>query len=101
MTDTVTVWQCIGCGKIEAPQTCIGICEDRKVELVHAWDHADALIALEESNEQRERLAAFVRRVACTSPKQGDSEATLRAFREQARALLADTRGASAARRTP
>jgi uracil-DNA glycosylase len=27
----VKAWQCVGCGKIEAPQTCIGICQDRKV----------------------------------------------------------------------
>jgi hypothetical protein len=27
MTDYVKAWQCIGCGKIEAPQTCIGVCQ--------------------------------------------------------------------------
>ena len=33
MSEHTKAWQCIGCGRIEAPQTCIGICEDCKVEL--------------------------------------------------------------------
>ena len=97
MTDTVVVWQCIGCGKIEAPQTCIGVCQDRKVELVYAGDHADALVALDEVTAQRDRLAAFVRRIACTTPRPGDAEATLQAFRVQARAELALLRAEPAA----
>jgi len=24
----LNAWQCIGCGKIEAPQNCIGVCRD-------------------------------------------------------------------------
>jgi hypothetical protein len=97
MTDTVTVWQCIGCGKIEAPQTCIGVCQDRKVELVYAGDHADALVALEDVTAQRDRLAALVRRIACTTPRPGDAEATLQAFRTQAREQLGHLRAEQAA----
>ena len=47
MTDYVKAWECIGCGKIEAPQTCIGICQDRKVELVHRYEHEETLAQLE------------------------------------------------------
>ena len=36
MNDYAKAWQCIGCGRIEAPQPCLGICEDRKVEFVYA-----------------------------------------------------------------
>jgi len=35
----MVVWQCIGCGKIEGPQACIGVCQDRKVEMVYASVH--------------------------------------------------------------
>jgi hypothetical protein len=28
-------WQCIGCGRIDGPE-CLGICQDREVELVYA-----------------------------------------------------------------
>ena len=37
-------WRCIGCGKLDAPRPCVGICEDRRVELVDAADY-DALQA--------------------------------------------------------
>ena len=47
MSEHIKAWQCIGCGKIEAPQNCIGICEDRKVELVYASEHEDAMARLD------------------------------------------------------
>ena len=37
--DTIVGWQCIGCGRVDAPQPCIGVCQDRKVELVAAGDY--------------------------------------------------------------
>jgi hypothetical protein len=43
MTKRVMAWQCIGRGKIEAPQTCIGVCQDRKVEFVCASEHEEPL----------------------------------------------------------
>jgi hypothetical protein len=46
MNAYVKAWQCIGCGKIEAPQTCIGVCQDRKVEFVYAFEHEEALAQL-------------------------------------------------------
>jgi len=42
MTERIKAWQCIGCGRIDGPQNCIGICEDRKVEFVYAVEHDDA-----------------------------------------------------------
>lgn len=32
-------WRCIGCGKVDAPRPCIGVCQDRKFELVAAADY--------------------------------------------------------------
>ena len=93
MTDTVKAWQCIGCGSIEAPQTCIGVCEHRKVEFVYAREHEQALARADRS---RESLAAFVRRVAATTPHEHAADATLAAFRAEARALLAALRAPAA-----
>ena len=45
MSNRVKAWQCIGCGKIEAPQTCIGVCQDRKVEFVYASEHEEAFLS--------------------------------------------------------
>jgi hypothetical protein len=46
MTNRVKAWQCIGCGKVEAPQTCVGVSQDRKVEFVYVSEHEEALAQL-------------------------------------------------------
>jgi hypothetical protein len=56
MNAYVKAWQCIGCGKIEAPQTCIGVCQDRKVEFVYAFEHEEALAQLSVARRQAEAL---------------------------------------------
>jgi len=38
MTPRFNAWQCIGCGRIDGPQACVGICQDRNTELVDARD---------------------------------------------------------------
>ncbi len=89
MNDYVKARQCIGCGKIEAPQTCIGVCQDRKVEFVYASEHEDALMRLRFARERASALEALVRRLARTNPRMGGWEKTCRAMQEQARATLA------------
>src|SRR5690242_9226410 len=42
MTERTTAWQCIGCGRLEADATCLGVCQDRKVEVVSAADYDEA-----------------------------------------------------------
>jgi hypothetical protein len=88
MTGRVSAWQCIGCGRIEGAQPCIGICEDRKVDFVHAEDHDEALARLARAREQVEALAALVRRLAGTTPREGEWERTYRALQAQARETL-------------
>lgn len=89
MSDHIKAWQCIGCGRIEAPQTCIGICQDRKVEFVYAFEHEDALAQLQLARGQLSAVSAFVRRFAWTTPREHEWEHSYRALQEQARALLA------------
>ena len=89
MTQTVKAWQCIGCGSIEAPQTCIGVCQHRKVEFVYAAEHENDLAL---AARLRDHLASLVRRVAFTTPRERGADATLSAFRSEARALLDDLR---------
>jgi len=84
----IKAWQCIGCGKVEAPQTCIGVCQDRKVELVYAFDHAQALAELSEVTAQRDRLSALLRRFVSIRPRTGEWGRTLRTFQQDARELL-------------
>ena len=86
MVDYVKAWQCIGCGKIEAPQTCVGICQDRKVEFVYAGEHREAIARAE---AQVRGLTAIVRQIAQTTPRDGEWERSYRALQERARLGLA------------
>ena len=63
----VEAWRCIGCGRIEAPQPCIGVCEDRKVRLVDAADHEAALALLREAEERAAALEAWAISAASVS----------------------------------
>ncbi len=93
MTERVTAWQCIGCGRIEGPQPCIGVCQDRKTDFVYASEHDAVLAQLARSRGQVQALAALVRQLAHTTPREGGWERTYRALQaraEQALAALGD-----------
>lgn len=79
--ERVHAWQCIGCGKLDAPQPCIGVCQDRKVELVNAseFDRAEARIL---------QLEGMLRVFALATPKAGEWERSYRLMQARARRLL-------------
>ena len=87
MTDYVKAWQCIGCGRIESQETCLGICEDRPQTFVYASDY--------------EALLTIVRQLALASPRAGEWERSYRSLQAQARKALgmpaADSRPAAVA----
>jgi hypothetical protein len=89
MTKRVTAWQCIGCGRIEGAQPCVGICEDRRTEFVYAFDHDEVLAQLTLARQRTEALAALVRQLAHTTPRKGEWERTYRALQARARRTLA------------
>lgn len=75
------VWQCIGCGKIEGAQPCIGVCRDRRAQLIDASDY-DALAA------EAEALRSVVRQIATITPRAGECERSYLALQSRARELL-------------
>lgn len=96
----ITAWQCMGCGRIEGEQPCIGICEDRRTEFVHAADYDEVLAQsaqmLDQSAQLRARtesLAALVRQLAHTNPREGEWESTYRALQLRARRALEQLAG--------
>ncbi len=89
MVEHVKAWQCIGCGKIEAPQTCVGICQDRKVEFVYAVEYEETLAALKLERTREKVLETLVRQLASTTPTKGGWERSYRAMQDQARQILA------------
>jgi len=76
--ERIKVWQCIGCGRIDDPQPCAGICEDRKVEYVLAAEH-DRVVAL---------LQEVVRAIASTAPRENEAARHWAALRERAKRAL-------------
>jgi len=93
MTDYVKAWQCIGCGRIEAPQNCVGICQDRKVEFVYAGEHRALLAQAERTAQRLAALERIVRRLARTAPRAGAFEASWQALQSEARRALAGPGG--------
>jgi hypothetical protein len=89
MNGYIKAWQCIGCGRIEGPQPCVGICQDRKVEFVYASEHEETLAQLALARRQANALEVLLRRLACTNPHQDGWERSYRAMQEQARSTLA------------
>ena len=73
----VEAWRCTGCGRIEALQPYIGVCEDRRVRLVDAADHEAAFMLLREAEERAAALEALVRRLAQTRPRAGAWSSTI------------------------
>lgn len=88
MTERVTAWRCIGCGRLEAAQPCIGVCQDRPVELVFAADHDQTLAERDAARSQAQALARFVRELASTTPREGEWERSYRALQKRARSAL-------------
>lgn len=81
MVETIEGWRCIGCGKVEAPRPCIGVCQDKRVELVLAEDYAELAWRV----EQLEEALALIARV---NPRPDKLEASWVALQERARKLL-------------
>jgi len=81
MVDTIEGWRCIGCGRVDAPRPCIGVCEDRRVELVLAQDYAELAWRVQELEE----ALALIARV---TPKAGQLEDSWLALQARARKLL-------------
>lgn len=80
----VTAWWCAGCGRIEAPQPCLGVCVRRPVDYVRAHEHARALAAIEEARRTEVDLTAMARQAAWVMPRPGHAAETWTALRERA-----------------
>lgn len=97
MTDYIQTWQCIGCGRIEAPQPCIGVCKDRKVFMVGKDEHERALAENAVLHAQLERARAMLLRFGFAQPREGQWESSWNALQVQVRETLALLAGPSGA----
>ena len=88
MIEYMQAWQCIGCGKIDAPQSCVGICQDHKVFLVYASEYEELRKQLEVARADLALLAAQMRQIVNTTPKHQEWERNYHALQELARRTL-------------
>ena len=88
MTERISAWQCIGCGRIEGAQPCVGICQDRRAEFVHASDYDEALAQLAAARGHAGALLGLTRQLAGTTPRAGEWERSYRALQARARLAL-------------
>lgn len=96
MSERVTAWRCIGCGRIEAPQPCIGVCQDRKVELVSAAEYDRLVAELAATRAQLQAMIAVLRQLGHTTPRADEWERTYRALQARARRTLEEFGGMAA-----
>lgn len=88
MADYIQAWQCIGCGKIEAPQTCIGVCRDRKVFFIGRDEHERALAEVAALRAKLECARTMLLRFGLAKPGKGQHERAWQALHEQVREVL-------------
>jgi hypothetical protein len=81
-------WLCSGCGRVEAPRACLGVCLRRPEEVVRADRHAEVLARAADADRDAHALWGLVRRLAWTTPREGHGPETVAAMREAALALL-------------
>lgn len=89
MTDYIQAWQCIGCGKIEAPQPCIGVCQDRKVLFVGKTEHETLKAQNDVLRRQLHAAQQLLVQIAHTRPREGQWQRCWLSMQQQAHTLLA------------
>ena len=78
----------LGCGKIDGPQNCVGVCQDRRVELVYAAEYDELKKQLDAANAVIAKLAAQMREIVNTTPRNAAWEQSYRALQGRAQKAL-------------
>jgi hypothetical protein len=97
-TERISAWQCTGCGRIEGPQPCVGVCQDKKVTFVSSEAYDATFARLREAEARLAALESLARRMALSTPRRGEWEKSYRALQDEARRALHDARAAAPAR---
>lgn len=84
----IKAWECTGCGKIEAPRPCIGVCQDRSVEMVCAQAFDELMHHQQQLSADNASMREVLLRLVGTCPHDGQWEAGYRALQTRAREML-------------
>jgi len=94
--ERISAWQCIGCGRVEGPQPCVGVCQDKKVTFVSAEAYDGVAARLGRAEARLEALESLANRMALAKPRDGEWEKSYRALQDEARRALRESRAAKA-----
>jgi hypothetical protein len=86
--EVVTTWSCASCGRVEAPQPCIGVCIRPETAMVNAAEHERLLERAAAVLAQLEALSPPVRQLAWATARAGRFQDTARAVNQAARTAI-------------
>jgi hypothetical protein len=95
-----TTWWCPGCGGIDAPQPCLGICVWREIEWVNRTSYFEVRARVLTDRDTERCLRGLVRRVASVTPRAGQWERGWHAMEAQARESLQASKDGAQIQRT-
>ncbi|MGA2495593.1 MAG: hypothetical protein ABSF67_22105 [Roseiarcus sp.] len=92
--ERISAWQCNGCGRIEGPQPCVGVCQDKKVTFVSAEAYDAAVARMRRAEARLAALESLANRMALAKPRDGEWEKSYRALQDEARRALRQSHAA-------
>jgi hypothetical protein len=87
--ETLTLWQCVGCGAMGNAKECVAACDFRRYFVVNAASHADLLEYWLSLSEYIEALRGLAREIVAEAETPERFERALERLRLRARDLLA------------
>lgn len=86
--EVIEGWGCPRCGRVDAPQPCLGICIRRPGLVADIAEYREYAAEAQRLTEIDEPLAAFAHVVAGVRPRPGREQQTVESLRSRARRLL-------------
>ena len=84
----IEAWGCPRCGRIDAPQPCIGVCVRRQGAVADASEYRRFAARSEQLAAEDRALTGLARLLATVTPRPGQEESTVVTVRSRARKLL-------------
>lgn len=89
--DVIEGWGCPRCGRVDAPQPCLGICVRRPGLVADIAEYREYAAQAQRTAEVDRTLSAFVHVVGGVHPRPGREQQTVESLRARARTLLERT----------
>ena len=84
----IEAWQCVGCGRLEVLQNCVGVCQDRKVQIALAEGYQVLEAQLELIRRERDMLREALQLISLARPREGAWEENYHVLQSHADSVL-------------